>query len=396
MRFIKFTFWTINAVFVVIVQQLYSTRLLQLALKDPVVEEILENAKKERMTVRAPPFSHEESFGACLLIMDQNHRITEWIAYHFFALPLRTLVIAYDPRSTDRASDLVKRWKDVIDIIEWEENDYLPINWTSSLRYKGGTAVHKHRQPRFMAACNQLMHSKNVSRVVHADVDEYMRVGTQLVTSNHVDEKKPGHITALLNRLEDVNNTLLLTHNNTAYNTICSIFPRLQYTPLVENTPDELQQNVTKLVDPVHFNTLRYCYRNKWLMDKGKGFINLQRVPVRVWEQIDRWSRVHSPLGNLCKESWKEPIFVFNHYPGSFESYQYAHRNDPRFNASDKDHWTKRAYGGKADPKRNVPLLEDSITSWVPAFFDWQSEEVASDLLRDTGMRSVLSESLVE
>jgi hypothetical protein len=41
----------------------------------------------------------DKSFSACLLIMDDNHRLSEWIAYHHFALPLRHLVVTVDPRN---------------------------------------------------------------------------------------------------------------------------------------------------------------------------------------------------------------------------------------------------------------------------------------------------------
>lgn len=37
---------------------------------------------------------------ACLLIMDDNHFLIEWLAFHYYVLRLRYLIVAVDPRST--------------------------------------------------------------------------------------------------------------------------------------------------------------------------------------------------------------------------------------------------------------------------------------------------------
>ena len=50
-----------------------------------------------------------ESFSACLLIMDDNHRLSEWIGYHYFAMSLRYLVVAVDPHSKTTPSRILNR-----------------------------------------------------------------------------------------------------------------------------------------------------------------------------------------------------------------------------------------------------------------------------------------------
>jgi hypothetical protein len=40
-----------------------------------------------------------ESFSTCLLVMDENFRLYEWLAYHYHVLTLRYVVIAVDPGS---------------------------------------------------------------------------------------------------------------------------------------------------------------------------------------------------------------------------------------------------------------------------------------------------------
>ena len=41
----------------------------------------------------------EDSFSACLLWMDDNFRLEEWLAYHYYILKLRYVVINIDPNS---------------------------------------------------------------------------------------------------------------------------------------------------------------------------------------------------------------------------------------------------------------------------------------------------------
>ena len=43
------------------------------------------------------PLDHNEGFSSCLLIMDDNHYLIEWLAYHYHVLPLRRLIVATDP-----------------------------------------------------------------------------------------------------------------------------------------------------------------------------------------------------------------------------------------------------------------------------------------------------------
>ncbi len=65
---------------------------------------------------------------ACLLVNDENPRLSEWIAYHYEMLPLRSLIVAVDPGSRTSPASILDRWKQLmgLDIQLWEEADYLP------------------------------------------------------------------------------------------------------------------------------------------------------------------------------------------------------------------------------------------------------------------------------
>jgi hypothetical protein len=107
----------------------------------------------------------EESFSACLLIMDDNHRLSEWIAYHYFAMPLRHLVVTIDPRSRTSPSKILDRWRPLMNITLWGDEDFkFAPNALQNLNETNGqakTLLHRSRQEYFYKHC--ATHLKNRS-----------------------------------------------------------------------------------------------------------------------------------------------------------------------------------------------------------------------------------------
>jgi hypothetical protein len=353
--------------------------------------------------IQVPPFSREESFAGCLLLLDQNHRLTEWIAYHYFALPLRTLFIAYDPKTRDRATELIERWKHVINIVEWDDEDYLPVNWTSTLvsdqKQKASLVAHRKRQLSFYQKCHERSVEMGIQRTLLLDPDEYLRINPDVIPSAIVNTNEPGHITKLYQLLEDHNNTLLTEQEGVTYNANCSVYPRVQYTTMAPNqlysVPRDIEFSETGLVDPFYYNTLRYRYRNMYRMKHPKAILNaMHHVPHEI-------VNLHFPLDLKCNKSAftldKSP-FLINHYIGSFGDFLHAFHSDARndgLNYADlKLRYEMRSRGRGHDHPfdfhfRNPLVKDESITNWVPAFFAWQSDAVAKVLLRDSGIRAL-------
>lgn len=362
---------------------------------------------EDQLDIQLPPFSREESFSGCILFLNQNHRMAEWIAYHYFALPLRTLFIAYDPKTKDRATKLIERWKNVIHFVEWEDEDYLPANWTHGfvpdLKRKASlaTVTHRQRQLRFHQKCHERSVEMGVRRTLLLDPDEYLRINPKVIPPTVVNTSEPGHITKLFQQLEAPNNTFLPEQEGVTYKANCSVYPRVQFTTLgptnLYSVPKDVDYTEPDLVDPVYYNTLRYRYRNLHRMKHPKGIVDaMDGVPHQI-------TNLHFPLDLKCNKSAyslkKSPLLV-NHYIGSFEDFLHTYRSDARNNAvSDAGtrwKWEERSRGlGGAnafDLHLWNPLVRDeSMTNWVAALFDWQSEHVAQALLRDTGMRALVS-----
>jgi hypothetical protein len=356
----------------------------EFAISQRQLRHIIDENSNTTITIQTPPFTPQESFGACALVLNQNHRITEWIAYHYFALPLRTLIIAYDSKSTQHATNLLNRWRNVIDIIEWEDDDYLPANWTEVVTRQGPSdkpierLIHEHRQVYFMQQCTLTLAAKNISRVIHHDVDEYLRINTEIVKG--YDTTRPGHITHFLNH-QNTSKIRWLPYAS------CWLFVRLYFIPWNNPTAERVDQKMDfSWIRSVPLETLHYRYRKTRAQQTGKGLINLSHTATVLNNRknvFEKWMNVHNPLGRpLCQGPWPvatSPLLL-NHYLGSYEAYKFASQWDPRFR--DDNEWKRRLARGNGEP-----LADDCITKWVDDFVKWQSEDVARELLSDAGWR---------
>ncbi|KAL3816693.1 hypothetical protein ACHAXA_009132 [Cyclostephanos tholiformis] len=107
--------------------------------------------------------SEGESFSACILIMDENHRLSEWIGYHYFAMSLRYLVVAVDPHSKTSPSQILNRWRDRMTIVEWTDSNFTDkflINLNTDGHIKK-TKKHRARQADFYLECTRHLQSHN-------------------------------------------------------------------------------------------------------------------------------------------------------------------------------------------------------------------------------------------
>lgn len=115
-----------------------------------------------------------DGFAACLLLKDDNHRLVEWIAYHYQVLPLRSLVVAIDPNSVTSPRMILRRWNDTskdkmlpysIETVLWTDDDYMSNTTQLIMEYKSQChaqkeaeiigVTHRKRQNVFQSACAQ-------------------------------------------------------------------------------------------------------------------------------------------------------------------------------------------------------------------------------------------------
>ena len=124
----------------------------------------------------------EDSFSACILWMDDNFRLEEWLAYHYYYLKLRYVVLNIDPFSKTSPNAIIDRWNDRenkynlnMTIVTMKDSDY--VKNYDSLMEKNMEArlsksviserlkvnYHRKRQPEFYKACSKHLVQQNQS-----------------------------------------------------------------------------------------------------------------------------------------------------------------------------------------------------------------------------------------
>ena len=129
--------------------------------------------------------ANDDSFSACILWMDDNHRLEEWLAYHYYFLKLRYVVMNIDPFSRTSPKAIVDRWNDSennydlnMTIVTMTDSEYvenfdgemekieIARNSTKDQEYKLGkakTGYHRTRQHAFYKACSAHLVEQNKS-----------------------------------------------------------------------------------------------------------------------------------------------------------------------------------------------------------------------------------------
>ena len=159
-----------------------------------------ENAKKKRLSLLAPfevksgrhisiPLKNDpNTFAACLLIMDDNHFLIEWIAYHYHVMPLRRLIILQDIKSITSPAPVLERWKNRMNITQWFEKDIYPHgnpNTKRNGKNKTLFGMYVTRQRDFVRQCLQTFHREGRGWVLLTDTDEYTMINENIQNPKH-------------------------------------------------------------------------------------------------------------------------------------------------------------------------------------------------------------------
>lgn len=231
---------------------------------------------------------------ACILIKDENHRLSEWIAYHYFVLPLRRLVTMIDPTSTQNPIPILDKWRPLIHIDVWNDTD---INFKIRHDPNNTVKTHRGRQIQFYKECayylqeeqrqNSNSNKANYYWTAFWDVDEYIRIDPMYVSNARNISKEPGHILKVVHNT--YNDPKLSGDDNLKNpNTTCLPIPRSAY-GAKESSLDVLQQpliNYNEWLNGSKLETIRFQYRAHRQERKPNGhhksFLNVQYLPRRI------------------------------------------------------------------------------------------------------------------
>ena len=336
------------------------------------------------------PDAPEASFSACVLALDENARLIEWLAFHYQILPLRRLIVAIDPRSRLRPSSILQRWAGMMNITEWSDADY---GFTPGNR-KGADALigrHRSRQTTFFRRCMLSLKAEHRTWVALVDADEF-------VAFDHLNTRAPsvGEAT-VLRSLGDA--------------TPCVTMPRSLY-GAVESTPEEIRRHAPSGYDAMGFQTLRF---RKHASDKrkvksgtrptpingwGKNVVDVSRAASRGHENFQVFNIVTDALGRSrieaeaigqpksvhravfkycpCPNCYEnQPPLRVHHYLGSRELHLSRVDNDAR-QYKKGEHYETRAVVSD--------VTTDHVRPWLAAFVANVGAERADKLLAGVGV----------
>jgi hypothetical protein len=298
--------------------------------------------------------SNDRYFSACMVTMDDNHFWKEFLAYHYTFLNLRRLIVAVDPRSKTSPTRIFDQWKDLINITQWSDEDFI----FNCEKYEDDlTELHRCRQRRLYQKCSEtLKKEQGTIWAAYIDVDEYIVPNWRASPYERIE-----NYSSEMNIFDifDAN-----PHLNDHFKYSC--FPMSRVAVNVrESFPEEVFKNVPAGINATSLMTLRY--RNiefKRQKLPGKSMMDLSRV--KSIEVTDGNHNTHRPFKSQCDEEdiWISPwdsAFLTLHYPGTLEAFQF--RDDPRKG----DRRTVAHYYEKYNSTRGV-VLDDSARFWISNF----------------------------
>ena len=315
--------------------------------------------------------NYTDGAAACLLVMDDNHRLIEWLAYHYHTLPLRYLVIAVDPRSQTQPDKILQRWNATTNKNNKNNNKLTIIHWRSDADYmtphemeraqntvrrffrkdqpSESLVRHRARQRIFYMKCLQHCQQQGRHWTAIIDTDEYLALNYQTIQRHYQRRTlapqqsnkqgtnvpptpppitQPGSIlTFLQQELERPDAFANITSP-------CLQIPRIRF-GAKESRTEQVQQQVPTAFNGTLWETLRW----RWHATEGnygvnrisKTMLDLSRID---WDDLQQpVDSIHRPIQNLCGRRKlhirkSEQALVIHHYLGTLEHYNF--RNDAR------------------------------------------------------------------
>jgi hypothetical protein len=356
-------------------------------------------ATEASATIEAPNAAVDpsESLSACLMVMDDNFRLPEWLAYNYFAMNLRHLVILSDPASRESPTKTLDPWREYITIEEWTEEDYfdkaLRLRTLELKGVKNPSPDESHhnlleRQSKFIKSCSVHLQKQNRTWVSFHDIDEYYVINGDIVKGTKQRMEEPGSIIKLINELQEIGPSSLQSKSDLVlpeeYTGPCVTTYRVPYSA-VESSEDERGQDVPSFLDPRQLETLRWRnHAHRMLTMIGKSLLDVSKLPaLKHMGWSDRKFTPFSPhrLIPFCPSVGYHPnaFIVLNHYLGSWESYTYRANDSRQGNFKNRKEWEMSAY-------RNKGERGDDIRPWIKGFVRLFGEQKVQLLLGNAGL----------
>jgi hypothetical protein len=260
----------------------------------------------------------KDSFSACLFVKDENHRLIEWIAYHYHAMKLEFLVVGVDETSQTSPQSVLDRWQGKIRTELWEQSVFATPEQMAHGRVEHErNYLHLKRQQLFYKQCIRYLKEQDRSWTLFIDADEYITFNhrARTVTGPELQQDYQGiEIPSLRNKGAIYDLLKEQGKKGGSLSQPCITIPRLRFIG-----------KDTSYTDPMGLDTLRFSAHAK--RDRiehnglAKNMIDVSRVDLN---DVDGMKNAHSMLKGVC---WNpqlknaNSLFQVNHYVGSYESF---------------------------------------------------------------------------
>ena len=330
--------------------------------------------------------------------MDDNHFLVEWLAYHYHVIKLRHLIVAVDPRSLTSPKRILERWKGIMDIVLWDNEDSY-INhtkfYTTVAERLGGNhgkressilSMHRVRQLTFNMQCMAAHKKRGRGWTFITDIDEYMYVnprlreeGQKLYQSDFEalpSIREANSVYKMLQTLRFLNPKTV----HAAEQYPCIRIARRQFASIDSDTKSTNADST--------FQTIRW---RKWGFHDdhhgslaGKVAIDLAALSLEDLEAEanEGGGDPHFPLPNICAKgsiflSERHAPLIANHYMGTREQWNFR-SNDSRGAECLRDLF---------DHQNNIvgKHHSDDVVPWLEGFVNSTGMEEATRLLEGVG-----------
>jgi hypothetical protein len=363
--------------------------------------------KRPHSFVAIPHLGKNESFGACLMVKDDNDLLYEWLAYHYTILPLRYVLIASDVGSRTNPDLVLQRWKTANTGLQYWS---IPAsNFTQHTANNNSSTMtaedHHHallaRQRDFIPYCVKWMKEQGLQWVSLIDTDEFVVLNP--IGSNESlpirPSKDPHAVEPIYHELRSHPSLANGHANNKSVLDIirevktikdlspCYTMPRVLHGALTNFSCPEARSDVRlarehglygdddKQQQQQQLHTLRFhqhARKGDFATSKfGKVFLDVSRLPDTVLSRVPK--SPHRPYKPECRPGvvhFPEALFYINHYLGSWA--RYAARQDGRRN---REEWEKRAF------ITTSTSCDKNVTRWFSKFVDLVGKDRARFLL---------------
>jgi hypothetical protein len=337
-----------------------------------------------------------ETFSACLIFMDDNARLSEWIAYHYHVMPLRYLVFFRDPKGALDPKPILDRWHSLINITYWtDESSFMSNEKLKEMTtIKPGYSHYIHIQREFYRSCFRHLKENNRTWTLVVDTDEFLGIKTQILSNDSV-KAKPGIVMDVLKASHQENQTLIdfgkvargkgrLEEIKRKWGENCIGMARLEITSF-ESKREEVLKHVPSFLDGYRFVTMRFRHLGASII--GKSIIDVSKYDVNESTRMN----AHHLIGE-CNKGHKfgggGDIMYVNHYLASWELYDRP--NDKRQSKFGDNYRFQKFMS--VNNKYNTSYTKsknfgkgDEIRPWLPAFVDYFGQQKSSVLLEGVG-----------